>query len=265
MPNVSRFGQPSLPALVFIHGFLGNKTDWLKLMPQLSQFFHCICLDLPGHGDNLNHTLPTPGFDACVDDIIATLDALSVKQFHLLGYSLGGRIALHLAQRVPDRLLSLTLESCHPGLHSIAEKLARAQNDAQWAERLNQSSFIDFLGAWYQQAVFANLNNEQRSALVSKRLRNNPQKLHNCYLATSLSEQDDLWKVPDQLACPSYFFAGSQDKKFSQLAHQWQSTSAISVQPFANLGHNLHLAAPAAFCRTLIRLLSVNAPKTDSY
>lgn len=126
MPTMARYGDPSLPTLVLLHGFLGTKADWLPLMPALSQHFHCICLDLPGHGDNQaeGSTEAKLDFDFCVENIVTRLDSLnpSPDQFHLYGYSLGGRIALHLAKAYPQRLLSLNLESCHPGLVDPQEK-----------------------------------------------------------------------------------------------------------------------------------------------
>lgn len=256
MASLSRFGEPSLPALVLLHGFLGSKSDWLGLMPRLSQHFHCICVDLPGHGDHIKARLPTPGFEVCVDDILSRLDAIGVKQFHLLGYSLGGRIALHLAKKAPTRLLSLTLESSHPGLENPQDKQARHQHDAVWANKLLHLPLSEFLSAWYHQAIFAELTTQERLTLINKRLHNRAQPLHNCYLATSLALQDPLWQVPSSLHCPSYFFAGNHDKKFSDLAKRWQNQAPIELQQFTEAGHNLHLGAPAPFCRTLIRLLT---------
>jgi len=155
MPTVARYGETAQPNLVLIHGFLGSKADWLPLIPKLSQHFHCICLDLPGHGDNqpeIASTL-TDGFDFCVQDIISRLDRLGIEAFYLYGYSLGGRIALHLAQAYPQRVLSLWLESCHPGLTNTEEQAARSKSDNLWAKRLQSLSSVDFLQLWYQQCL----------------------------------------------------------------------------------------------------------------
>ncbi|GMA83771.1 hypothetical protein GCM10025855_33040 [Shewanella glacialipiscicola] len=94
MPIMARYGDASLPILVLLHGFLGTKVDWSPLMPTLSQHFHCICLDLPGHGDNQaeGETEAKFDFNFCTQDIMTRLDSLSLSngQFHLYGYSLGG-------------------------------------------------------------------------------------------------------------------------------------------------------------------------------
>lgn len=263
MPTLTHYGDPSLPNLVLLHGFLGTKTDWLPLMPKLSQHFHCVCLDLVGHGDN-QLSLPAPemvdGFSFCVQDIIARLDRLNINRFHLYGYSLGGRIALHLAKAYPQRLLSLLLESCHPGLKDLQQKAARTQNDARWAERLLKLSSMDFLNLWYQQPVFADMSKRHRDNTVTIRasmLEKHPkQALKEMYLATSLARQASMWELPAILSCECHFFAGSQDSKFHTLAQEWQQQQAIVLHHIENAGHNIHQSNPAALISILTTLLA---------
>ncbi|WP_300483297.1 2-succinyl-6-hydroxy-2,4-cyclohexadiene-1-carboxylate synthase [Shewanella sp.] len=263
MPTMARYGDPSLPSLVLLHGFLGTKADWLPLMPALSQHFHCICLDLPGHGDNQaeGSTEAKLDFDFCVENIVTRLDSLnpSPEPFHLYGYSLGGRIALHLAKAYPQRLLSLNLESCHPGLVDPQEKTARTKNDAQWGERLLHLASKDFLNLWYQQPVFADMTAAKRKALIEQRsavLGLHPkQLLKEVFLATSLARQASMWDVPSQLACECHFFAGSQDAKFYALAQEWQLHAPILVHSISGAGHNIHQAAPEALIAKIVKLL----------
>ena len=161
------------------------------------------------------------------------LDSLSLSngQFHLYGYSLWWRISLHLAKAYPQRLLSLNLESCHPGLKDPQEKLARSQSDALWAERLLNLNSKDFLSLWYQQPVFADMSAAKRKSLIEYRthiLDMHPKQiLKQVFLATSLARQVSLWDVPSQLACECHFFAGSQDAKFHALAQEWQLHAPI--------------------------------------
>lgn len=268
MPIISRYGEPDLPPLVFLHGFLGTKADWVALMPALSQHFHCICIDLPGHGEHQqawptlanNQDTPLNGFTLCVSAIVASMDNLGIDKFHLYGYSLGGRIALHLAQTHPNRLHSLQLESCHPGLEQAKEKKARLQNDTLWADRLMRQQADEFLNLWYQQAVFADMDAKARKELVKFRanaLNLHPkQVLQQVYLATSLGNQQPLWDVPAQLACPCHFFVGEYDSKFLALAEQWQSRAPIKLRVVKQAGHNVHHAAPSALIASLIHLLA---------
>lgn len=263
MPPLARYGETTLPTLVLLHGFLGTRADWLPLMPKLSQHFHCVCLDLIGHGDNqciLSEPNLESGFDLCIQDILTRLDRLNIDKFHLYGYSLGGRIALHLAKAYPQRLLSLNLESCHPGLIEPQEKIARAKNDSLWAERLLKLSSQAFLEQWYQQPVFADMSKSHRENTVAMRanmLDKSPKHaLKASYLATSLAHQASLWHIPSALSCECHFFAGSQDAKFISIAQDWQQRQPIVLHRIENAGHNIHQSNPTALVSTLIALLT---------
>ncbi|MGI2170154.1 2-succinyl-6-hydroxy-2,4-cyclohexadiene-1-carboxylate synthase [Shewanella sp. MF05960] len=258
MVIIRRFGHPSLPALVMLHGFLGSKDDWSTLMPSLSQHFHCICIDLPGHGAN-TLALASPGFSQVAAHIVAKVSELGINQFHLLGYSLGGRIALHIAQDFPNALLSLTLESAHPGLIDDIQRDARAKSDLLWAKKLQQLTITAFLSLWYQQTVFNDLSKIHKQQLIALRNNNNPQRLNNCYLATSLSLQQDCRAVLNQLSCPCFYLYGEDDSKFAQVAKDWQAqyrNAKLILQPLAAAGHNIHSLHPRLFSDTLLALLN---------
>lgn len=264
----TRSGEKSLPPLVLLHGFLGDKKEWQPLMPVLSQHFYCICIDLPGHGESealpqqisnsdMEQTLEPNGFTQCSSLIIKTLKRLDIEQFHLLGYSLGGRIALHLAQLAPKALLSLTLESAHPGLLTKQERQLRVQTDQTWTERLQQLEFKHFLSLWYQQAVFSDLSEPQRRQLITARSGNNADRLLALFQLTSLAKQQDLRHIPATLNCPCYYFVGELDGKFRQLITSWsQQTCSPQVITIADAGHNAHFSAPNTYCNQLVALLS---------
>ncbi|MCL1144223.1 2-succinyl-6-hydroxy-2,4-cyclohexadiene-1-carboxylate synthase [Shewanella gaetbuli] len=255
MAFINRYGDPTLPALVLLHGFMGAKEDWQALMPKLSQRFHCIVIDLPGHGTN-QYALSTPGLTEAAAHVLQKVNNLGYQQFHLVGYSLGGRIALHIAQLQPEALLSLTLESANPGLLTEAEKQQRLAHDNRWAEKLLNLPFKQFLQLWYQQAVFADLTEQQRQWLIEKRAWNNPQHLHQCYQATSLGLQADCRQVIKQLNAPCQIVVGEQDHKFTHLARQWQAELAnatlLQLTVIPNVGHNIHSMLPQIFCDVLL-------------
>lgn len=254
MPTIKRYGDTALPALVLLHGFLGSKEDWQACLPTLSQYFHCICIDLPGHGEN-EQILPTPGFEALADTITHQVINLGYPQFHLLGYSLGGRVALHIAKFHPAALLSLMLESAHLGLCSTRDKQTRLKHDQKWADKLASKPLRTFLSEWYQQPVFAELNNDAREQLINIRSKNNPQALLHCFQSTSLGLQDNGEKVLKQLHCPRYLLVGENDNKFSNLAEKWQQKIDLSVITIPNSGHNTHKAQPKMFAASVIQLL----------
>ncbi|MCH1926252.1 2-succinyl-6-hydroxy-2,4-cyclohexadiene-1-carboxylate synthase [Shewanella sp. C32] len=265
-------GDPRLPALVLLHGFLGSGADWQPLLATLSQQFYCITLDLPGHGQSqvtlpaapdladIAHGRTVANRDAvlqqCADLVQQTVQALGIQQYHLLGYSLGGRIALHVAARHAANLLSLQLESCHPGLTTEHERQQRAINDLHWQQQLQQQSMRQFLTAWYQQAVFAELSAAQREALIAQREQQNISALLAMYCGTSLALQAELWQLPQQLSCAVHYYYGSQDSKFAAIARAWQARAPLTLHPVADVGHNCHKGQPAAFLAQLLPTLN---------
>lgn len=252
-------GDSRKPALVMLHGFLGSQHDWDTLLSELLPHFYCICIDLPGHGQSPALAAGTSGFERVANEIQTTLNHLAIERYHLLGYSLGGRIALHVAQAYPDNLLSLSLESSHPGLQTEAERQARTRNDHAWSEKLSSVPIESFLSLWYLQGVFAELTEPKRQALILKRSNNSSKALLTIFEPTSLAKQEDLWQLPSRLQLPCHYFVGKDDSKFSALASRWASLTDIQVHEIADAGHNVHLAAPTHFCHLLIKHLIEDA------
>ncbi|ABM01664.1 2-succinyl-6-hydroxy-2, 4-cyclohexadiene-1-carboxylate synthase [Shewanella amazonensis] len=261
--------QPLKPCLLLLHGFLGSGSDWDTLAPELEPHFRLLTPDLPGHGsapfdvrfdDKAENQPDGKGISPFDKVSLALLDWLAkqdVTEFHLLGYSLGGRLALHLASLAPKRLLSLNLESCHPGLESDSARGERLAADSLWAKRLATEPLPEFLDAWYRQGVFAHLDDNARQALVTRRCAqhqdNNRQALLQMYLATSLANQQDLRAVPANLPCPVNLYVGEEDNKFTALANQWQQQAGIHVYRIEGAGHNCHAEQPSLFARSLLQ------------
>src|SRR5262249_47420901 len=120
--------------------------------------------------------------ERCVADLLALLDRLSVQQTAVLGYSMGGRVALHLALYAPERLWALALESTSPGIMDTAERESRRHSDAALAEAIERDGLVAFVDRWQALPLFATqarLPVAVREALRCQRLENNPQGLAN--------------------------------------------------------------------------------------
>ncbi len=102
------------PALYMVHGIGSRKVTWDKLLPELSQQFSCVTMDLRGHGDS--PIPPTPyTLDQLVDDVEALREKLGHEQLHIIGHSLGGMIGPAYARKFPKRTLSVGLLSTAAG------------------------------------------------------------------------------------------------------------------------------------------------------
>ncbi|GAA5192515.1 2-succinyl-6-hydroxy-2,4-cyclohexadiene-1-carboxylate synthase [Ferrimonas gelatinilytica] len=254
---LTAWGQTDKPALVLLHGFLGSHADWQGVAAALGQHFCCYALDLPGHGASQGVRLTRqPAFDEVNRLLLATLAARKIDRFHLLGYSLGGRLALHLAQHLhqqgqSQRLLSLTLESAHPGLTSEEARQQRLEADGRWHRKMQTEPMVRFLEAWYRQPVFADLAPVQRQRLIAMRKNNDSRCLSALYLGTSLGHQADLRALARYQ--PLTLITGQKDSKFTELGQDWaRQGGAVSHLVLAGGGHNLHAGVPEAFSQAVI-------------
>jgi 3-oxoadipate enol-lactonase len=100
--------------VVFMHGIGGNRRNWAEQMPYFAQKYHAVAWDARGYGDSDDYpdVLRFPDFAA---DLHRLLDHLGVAQAHLVGLSMGGRIALDFYEQAPQRVRSLALVDTFPG------------------------------------------------------------------------------------------------------------------------------------------------------
>lgn len=250
MPLFSQVtGDPKNPTLVFLHGFLGNTNDWNAAVELLKNDFHCVCIDLPGHGLSVSSEAPLDnGFNYCHQQIKQCLGTLRIKKFSFVGYSLGGRIAVDYARTQDDiNLQSLILESSHTGLNTSNEKNKRFNHDLNWAKRFAGQNITDSLYEWYEQAVFNYLNCQEKDITIHKRSDNYGVYLANMLLATSLSKQHNSLPFLQKTKLPVSYCFGEKDNKFKDLAATLDSQTDIKVTVFSGSGHNIHQQDPLQY------------------
>lgn len=198
--------------LVFLHGFLGSSEDWKELIRYLPSV-PCFGVDLPGHG-------ASPFTEHFAEEM-----PLFSEPVHLIGYSMGGRLALQYAALFPQKVASLTLISSHPGLSSEEEKKQRIAQDENWAQQILQFEIDEFLRRWYDQSIFGDFRPD-----LTMRRKHTPQQLAQCLVHYSLGRQPLL---PSQRAdC----IVGEKDAKYRALLPN------ATVVPRA--AHMVHLENP---------------------
>ena len=257
----------SCPTLVFLHGLLGNGRDWRHVIDELSHDYPCITLDLPGHGFSVE-AIPT-SFEQVTQAILETLAARNIERYILIGYSMGGRLAMHTVcqplltpnatlqtsqSSLLGALLGVVIEGGNPGIEPELQA-ARWNNDTHWARRFDSEPLPQVLADWYQQSVFSSLNYDQRQSLIVKRSHNSGSGVARMLLATSLAKQPQLTAILPQVTTPMLYICGKKDQKFCELATQLDLDYTIIEQA----GHNVHVEAPHAFAaqiRTFIQSVS---------
>lgn len=247
---VARKAESAAPWLVFLHGFSGDSREWQKVGEQLSGYSR-LYIDLPGHGGSAD--ISVSSFDDVCHLLKKTLVSYNILCFWLIGYSLGGRVAMYAAsQGMLPELTGLIVEGGHPGLQDENDRQQRAQSDENWAQRFRFEPLPAVFDAWYRQPVFATLNEAQRQALVALRADNNGPRLGDMLMATSLAVQPDLRAALSPRDYSFCYLCGERDAKFLAIAEQLDAS--CHVIPHA--GHNAHRENPDAVARCLAQILN---------
>ncbi|KEQ18671.1 hypothetical protein GZ78_00650 [Endozoicomonas numazuensis] len=258
--------------LVLLHGFLGDSSDWEALARNLENDLYLVAVDLPGHGKSRDIKVSQDNaFEAFSDLLRQTLSQLGLSQYSLLGYSLGGRLAMsHLVQETEavDRLL---VESSHPGLEDEAERKARWKNDQGWAEQFRNNPLSEVLQRWYHQPIFADLNSRERERLMQHRCNSHQveissteqeaatesgESLAYALEAFSLSRQPEFWGMLNRTSGASHYFCGERDLKFQAIAHRLLEMGCFhGIHEIKEAGHNIHREQPEVMAKMIRQLL----------
>lgn len=248
--NATSFANVEAPRtpVLFIHGFMGKAAEWASLASRLDA--PSFGIDLPGHGESAVFLGNEPWFEKTCVAIEEAITTLKLPVVDLVGYSLGGRVALHFARHYPDRVRKMVVESGHPGLLDERERADRLKSDGQWAEKFKHN-WPSVLGEWYEQSVFASLRGHPAlNQLLSR--QNEPEKLALAMVGYSLGLQDSQL----DLRHPTLFIAGEEDQKYVQVGREWvQGSTLLQLIIAEGAGHIVHLEQPEAYLATITRFL----------
>jgi 2-succinyl-6-hydroxy-2,4-cyclohexadiene-1-carboxylate synthase len=233
--------------VVLLHGFAGTHRAWDGVLAALDrESYRPLALDLPGHGHAAAQPRPIT-FERCVEHVLACAPA----RFTLCGYSLGGRIALHVALAAPERVARLVLVSTSAGIEDEAARAARRAADLQLARRLETEPFECFVERWRTQPLFAAEPAEVAALARADHRRNDPRALAAALRGVGAGEMQPLWSRLAELAMPVEVLAGERDEKYLALARRMaRLLPAASVSVLAG-GHGLPLENPAGIAALL--------------
>jgi 2-succinyl-6-hydroxy-2,4-cyclohexadiene-1-carboxylate synthase len=191
--------------------------------------------------------------------VLEVLDGAGMDRATIVGYSMGGRLALYLALRHPDRCARLFLESASPGLEDAGERAARRRADEERATRLEGGDFESFLHDWYRQPLFAPLAGDEALLrhTTEDKTRNDPAELAKSLRGMGTGSQPSLWGDLPELQVPALAVVGRLDEKFVGISRRMASLNArmrLAVVP--GVGHNVHAEAPGAYLSLLESFLA---------
>ncbi len=252
-------GNRKNPPLLFLHGFLGCGGDWLEVTDHFAGRYFCILPDLPGHGRSTVGDDPQEyGFSATAEKIVAVVNCLEVGKVNLIGYSMGGRVALHLVLDYPYLFSTLVLEGINPGIRNEAERQQRLAWEDQIVQEIRQSELTAFIDHWYSLPLFRSLHNDPSrfEPLRQKRCLNNPAGLALSMAGIGLGKQANLWPRLAEIEIPTLLLSGSLDEKYQTVVMQMAGEMPnAKVEIISNAGHNTHYEKMDDYCRVVTEFL----------
>lgn len=249
------------PALVLLHGFTGSTATWAPHLEELARYHRVVAIDHLGHG--LSDAPDDPvryGIGFASEDVLEVLDLLGIGRASLLGYSMGGRVALSVAIVAPERLSALMLESASPGLSDGDARRARAASDAVLADEMEREGVAAFVARWERMPLFssqAGLSAEARAALRAQRLGNSAKGLANSLRGLGQGAMPPMHDHLSLIKAPTLFIAGELDPGYCQIGREICGLipgSRLAVVPGA--GHAVHMEQPEPFRRLVLEFLS---------
>jgi 2-succinyl-6-hydroxy-2,4-cyclohexadiene-1-carboxylate synthase len=241
-------------ALRLLHGFTGAAASWPPSVVNglVAAGFDVAAPDLPGHGARRGEA------DAEEFTLEAALSLVELppEGGALIGYSMGGRIALHYALRRPDRVRWLVLESASPGLATDAEREVRRTADEGLARRLEAEGIAPFVHDWERLPLFdtqRSLGEDERARVRASRLSNHPASLAAALRALGTGALPSVWEALPRLRAPTLLLVGALDEKFVAIARRMAERlpdAHLVVVPDA--GHAVHLERPDAWLEAVV-------------
>jgi len=198
--------------LVLLHGFTQTRQSWRRTIAALGGRYRALAPDLPGHGQAAERR--PASFAACA----AYVRALAGDRFTLVGYSMGGRIALYTALTLPQHVERLVLVGASPGIADAAEREERRRADAALADRIEAIGVEAFATEWGSQDLFAGQSERVAAAAHADRLRNTADGLAAALRGLGTGVMPPLWDRLGELAMPVTLVAGERDAKFRAIA-----------------------------------------------
>jgi len=251
-------------SLVLLHGFTGSTESWATHRPIFASNYRTIVVDLLGHGQTAAPADPARyPMEQSADDLAALITTIAPGPVNLLGYSMGGRLALYFAVTYPYLVQNLILESASPGLADIEARQERKRNDEQLADAIETQGIVTFVEHWEALPLFATqrtLPARVQNPLREQRLRNRSQGLANSLRGMGTGVQPSLWGQLSALSVPTLLLAGELDQKFKVIANQMATSlphATVVIVPDA--GHTIHLEQPQAFQEHVLQFLNTAA------
>lgn len=242
--------------LIFLHGFLGLPSDWKKTQECLNDHgknhevkFHFLVPDY----FKISQLGPLNSFEKSSGEFLSYIEQNTFsKNKILIGYSLGGRLALHIFEKNPDLFLQLILISTNPGLTTEREKLERELLDKNWSEQFKHHPWSEVLKKWNQQAVFKDSQQEPDRKEENYQREQLSQSLVNW----SLAKQQNKKHLSHQFVNRMTWINGEKDRKFNEMMRSLKEENPqLKNVQVSKAGHRVLFDNPEILAQEIFKVL----------
>jgi 2-succinyl-6-hydroxy-2,4-cyclohexadiene-1-carboxylate synthase len=239
--------------LLLIHGFTGTNKSFDVVSKYMQQYFKVVRIDLVGHGKSMTYNEADYSFENSINSIISIIDKLNLRKVNVLGYSLGGRIAMHLASGFQKKINKLILCSASYGLDNLEEKKKRINSDQKLINLLEKKGIKDFVNHWESIPLWdfeKKLPLEKRIKHKIIRLENNPLGLSMNLKHQGQGNQNNLLPELQKINNKTLILYGENDEKYENLSKKISNSIRKSkTMMVPESGHNIILENPIFVCR----------------
>ena len=252
--------------VTLLHGFTQSGRSWHEIVSLMPAGWKWVLPDLRGHGTTRVRPGAAYTMEACTTDLELLWDHLGIARTHLVGYSMGGRLALQVAAARPERILSLLTIGAHAGLEEAARD-GRRRGDEALAQRIEKDGLEAFVNYWSRLPMFEGL--ERRGPAFAAQVRAARMDNHIAGLAESLrgmgaGAMRPVWNELSRVTVPSTFVAGQLDHGYAAAARRLAASvpngRVVLVQ---RAGHTVHQERPEAFARLLLAHLEAASERSE--
>ena len=232
--------------VVVLHGFTGDGSTMVPLAEACRQGRPAMLIDLVGHGQSdAPESIEPYMMASVVDQVLSLIGPHEPGTVHVVGYSLGGRVALSMAARAPWYFASVTTLSSTPGILDPKARAARYDADQLRADELIEMGLPSFVDEWLAMALFApyvsSLTSQELHDTIAQRTSASARGLANSLRGTGTGSMPPVWQSLPALRTPLLAIAGSLDKPYVEIAHRMAEAAPFaSAHVLANTGHVVH-------------------------
>ncbi|HTU95745.1 MAG TPA: 2-succinyl-6-hydroxy-2,4-cyclohexadiene-1-carboxylate synthase [Solirubrobacteraceae bacterium] len=227
------------PDLVLLHGFTNTGASWDEVLAALPERYRPVAPDIRGHG-TASSVRPVT-----LAGVVSDLSALATEPFELVGYSMGGRLALHVALALPARVRRLVLIGASPGIEDPAARAQRRAADDALADEVEAMTIEAFADRWAQTAVLADQPPAVQAAIGAQRLRSTPAGLAAALRGLGTGALPSLWHRLGEVPPRVEIVVGERDAKFQALGREMAAALPDGhVHVIGGAGHAVHLEQP---------------------